>query len=161
MAKFFFSSILNPSYHESLENLLFFNTQQQQFRTEIIQSVENYGTPAIVQEDDRLRVQVGQLSQVQSIFGLDGDHPDDTLIGVILYFREQLEQLTVLHIAVQADYAATGFHADQLLAMRLLQQVRDVAAHIKGVHSVALLYGDARLRKIPVHHPIRQPVLSP
>jgi hypothetical protein len=161
MTQLFFSSVLKDSYYDDLENLLFFNAQQQQFRAEIIQSVETYGSPSIMKEGDRLRVKVGQLSQVQSLFGFDSDRPDASLIGVILYFREQMEQLTVLHIAVQSHYVATGYYADQLLAVRLLQQVREVAAHIKGVNSVALLYGDSRLRKIPVHHRVRQPVLSP
>lgn len=113
-----------------------------------------------MREDDRLRIKVGKLDVVQSLFGFDSDRPDAALIGVILYFRELAEQLTILHIAIQENYAATGCYADQLLALRLLQQVRQAAAQIKGVRSVALLYGDARLRKIPVHHAVRQTVLS-
>jgi hypothetical protein len=160
MTQLFFSSILNDSYYPELETLLFFNSHQEQFRSEIIQSVETYGSPTIVREDARLRIRVGQLSIVQSLFGFDSDRPDAALIGVILYFRESMEQLTILHIAVHPTYAATGVEVNQCLALRLLQQVRQVGSHLKGVHSVALLYGDARLRKIPVHHAVRQPALS-
>lgn len=160
MGQFCFSSILPNSYQGDLEQLLFFNPQQNKFTAEIVQSVETYGCPKIVQDAAQLRVEVGALGVVQSLFAFESDRSDAALLGVTLYFRESVTQLTVLHIAVQGQYAATGAYADQCLTVQLLQQVREVAAHIKGVTAVALLYGDSRLRKIPVHHAVRQPALS-
>jgi hypothetical protein len=156
----FFASVLPESHQNELETLMFFNTQQNKFVAGIVQSVETYGCPRIVTEGQQLRVMVGDLGIVQSLFAFDSDRPDATLIGVILYFRECIEQLTVLHIAIQADYSGTGAKAHQLLAVRLIQQVRIVAAHLKGITTVALLYGDTRLQKIPVYHTARQKVLS-
>jgi hypothetical protein len=155
----FFASVLSESYQHELETLMFFNTQQNKFVAGIVQSVEIYGRPRIVADAQQLRVAVGDLGIVQSLFAFDSDRPDATLIGVILYFRECVEQLTVLHIAIQADYSATGAKANQLLAVRLVQQVRMVAAHLKGITSITLLYGDTRLQKIPVYHTARQRAL--
>lgn len=156
----FFASVLPESYQHELETLMFFNAQQNKFVAGIVQSVETYGRPRIMADSQQLRVTVGELGIVQSLFAFDSDRPNAALIGVTLYIRECIEQLTVLHIAVQADYATTGPYADQLLAVRLLQQVRRVAAHLKGVTFIALLYGDSRLQKIPVHHAVRPQALS-
>jgi hypothetical protein len=160
MTELFFSSILKDTYYGELENLLFFNVHQQAFRSGIIQSVETYGTPTILRDGDRLRIKVGELSVVQSLFALESDRPDAQLLGIVLYYRESIEQLTILHIAIQSEYAVTGSQSEQLLALRLLQKVRESAAHIKGIQSVALLYGHSRLRQIPVHHRSQPVILS-
>jgi hypothetical protein len=160
MCQLFFSSILKDSYHSELENLLFFNIHQQAYRAEIIQSIETYGAPTIVRDGNRLRIRVGDLSIVQSLFVLESDHLEAKLLGVVLYFRESIEQLTILHLAIQANYAVTGSQSEDLLALRLLQKVRDGAAHIKGIKFVALLYGHSRLRKISVQHRSQSVALS-
>jgi hypothetical protein len=160
MTELFFSSILKDTYYGELENLLFFNVHQQAFRSGIIQSVEIYGTPTILRDGDRLRIKVGELSVVQSLFALESDRPDAKLLGIVIYFRESVEQLTILHMAIQAEYAGAGSQSEQLLALRLLQTVRDSAAQIKGIQSLVLLYGPSRSRKIPVHHRSQPVVLS-
>jgi hypothetical protein len=152
MTELFFSSILKDAYYGELENLLFFNVHQQAFRSGIIQSVETYGTPTILRDGDRLRIKVGELSVVQSLFALESDRLDAKLLGIVLYYRESIEQLTILHIAIQAEYAVTGSQAEQLLALRLLQKVRESAAHVRGIQSIALLYGSSRSRKISIYH---------
>ncbi|MDX2240334.1 MAG: hypothetical protein NW224_06605 [Leptolyngbyaceae cyanobacterium bins.302] len=139
---------------------MFFNSQQGKFASEVMRSVEKYGSPKIVCVGDQLRICVKNLEGVQSLFGFDSDRSNADLVGVILYTRELVEQITILHIAIREEYSTSGVYANRLLAMSLIQKVREAASQIKGVRLIALMYGESPLRKIPVHHALKQPILS-
>ena len=148
----FFSSVLTSAYQDELERLLFFNPQQETIDTWIMESVERYGNPKIVNDAGLLRVSIGTLSHVQTLFALETNGSDRNLIGVIVHFREDVENMTILHVAVREDYSASGDHADAMLAMRLINKVLESASRIKGVRSVTLIYQAGGVKRIPVRH---------
>ena len=149
----FFSSLLTSGYREALEALLYFNPQQGRVREAISATVDLYGFPQVVSDGGLLRVSVGSWSKVQALFALDRDAPGRELSGVIVYVRESIETIAILHVAVAGDYSASGLHAGELLTLRLINKVKEIASRVKGVRTVTLLYQGGRRSQIPVRHP--------
>ncbi len=54
----------------ALEQLLFFNVNQHRVRVGIQQSIETYGVPEIHEQDGSLRVRVGDIAGVQTLFAV-------------------------------------------------------------------------------------------
>jgi hypothetical protein len=149
MHRFELSSVLPAEYLEDLEALMFFNPQQPLARTGILQALERYGAPRISVENNLLRVSVGTLTDVQTLFALADVGDRYELAGLVLFFRTNLENILVLHIAVAEQFSSSGPDRDSMLAMRLLQAVRDVACHLKGVRSITVMYPADGVLKMP------------
>jgi hypothetical protein len=144
----FFSSVLHPRYYSDLEALMFFNPQQSKVRNAVSQLVERYGNPKIVEENGKLRFQIGSPSRSQTLFCFDRQDEGE-LIGAVVYLRERKEHLAIVHLAVKADYSFTGCYRDRQLVLHLIQKVCSVGARIKGVEYIEILY-ERSLKKIPV-----------
>lgn len=144
-----FSSVLSSAYYNELETLMFFNPQQGKFRTAIIDSVEHYGKPRIITDGNLLRIGIGAFLPVQALFALDEQKMSNRLLGVIAYIRD-VERIAILHIAVRKEYSVFGIRAEELLAMRLINKVREIASRIKGVRFLTIVYKEGSIGKIPV-----------
>jgi len=147
MCPFVFTSELAAAQRETLESLLYFNPNQQRVREVIEHVIERYGQPRITVVHGLLRVSVEGLPDVQSIFALD---EMQRLVGAAVFTRIETEAIVLLHLAVDADYAADGERASAMLAIRLMAQVRAIAARIRGVRFMSVLYHDQTTRRIPV-----------
>jgi len=160
----FFTSWLPSHYAEALEGLLYFNGLQDRVCERIAFFVELRRPPRIVITDGILRIHVGSVPSVQSLFAVKREGATAELIGVIVYFRESINTMNVLHLAVREDYSSVGHHAEAMLSIRLIHMVREMASRIKGVSSVTLGYNKAKTRSIPVRNgghnqrPVPQPM---
>jgi hypothetical protein len=134
---FLFTSLLTKDYVEDLERLMFFNPGQDAMKDAIIESVERFGMPTIEDIDGHLRINVGKLNDVQTIFALK----DEKLVGILVYYRFSTERLTVIHIAVDEDYSSRGKYSHNMLMMRMLELLRINARRINGIDSIRILYG--------------------
>jgi len=141
-----FTSKLKPEYEEKLESLMFFNPGQQTALATIMDSVEKFGQPSLYLDQDRIRVKVEKLYDVQSLFVLD----DDTLAAVLVYSRISVESLIVIHIAVEQEYSSQGNRSDKMLVMRLLNQLRQCASHIKGIENIRIMNKNSQFIVYPV-----------
>ena len=144
------SSVLPAEYLEDLEALLFFNMQQALARTEIMESLDTYGAPRISVDGDLLRVTVGTLPDVQVLFALADTGEGYELAGVVLYFRTDIENILVLHIAVTEQFSSVGSNAAAMLVVRLLHAVRGAARQLKGVRSITVMSHPGRTLKMTV-----------
>jgi hypothetical protein len=149
MSEIVFSSVLDGSYYEDLRKLLFFNPNQERVASHILEAVERYGTPKISKKGDELRVELGSSAGAQCLFVLDSHEPDARLLGVVVYTREG-STLVVVHVAVDEDYSNRGVNADQMLFVRIIAGLRDVARRIKGVDSLTVFAGSAGAKRIRV-----------
>ena len=61
-----FASYVECSQRSYLESLVFFNASQQRVLDGIIDSIEKFGPPEIVEEGGRLRVRVAGKTEAQS-----------------------------------------------------------------------------------------------
>jgi len=150
MENLVFSSRLAASYRAELESLLFFNAHQQDLSPHIVELVEKYGAPRIVETSGVLRLAVGESLDVQSLYALAENGENRDLVGALIYTRSDPETLLLLHIAVKEDYAAAGQRARELLTLRLLTKLREIARQLKGVRSISVLYAPGVTRGIPV-----------
>jgi hypothetical protein len=138
MSGLVFSSVLSRSFHQELEDLLFFNTNQGKVAADLVRIVERFGAPTIKVIDDRLRVVTDSLTPVQTLFVLDGEGSAARLLGVIVYTREA-DTLTVLYCAVRQDYSTSRGAGEQPLFLRIVSELCQVGRRIKGVRSVTFL----------------------
>lgn len=132
-----FSSVLPEEFRQDLETLLFFNPLQARARSGIIQSLERYGQPRVHAENGALRVCVGDLPDVQTLYALAEDGDAYTLAGVAVYTREG-DRLSILHLAVTEDASARA--GNGFLALRLAAAIRDVGSSVHGIRRVLLPY---------------------
>jgi len=141
------TSRLPASMRDELEALLFFNMRQHRMRDEIEQTIERYGLPEIVERDGALRVRVAGRVEVQSLFAVHEEHGRTRPVGAVIYVRDTLERITVVHIGVADDYAVGGLHAGERVLLRLLQEIRRVARRTSGIRHVELAYTQGRFRE--------------
>lgn len=141
-----YTSILNAEYNNALEELMFFNPGQENALAAILDSIDTFGPPSVYIDSERLRVKVEKLDEVQTLFALD----DNKLVGVMIYSRLLAECLSVIHIAVNEDYASTGINANRMLVMRMLDLVRNNARRIKGVKTLRVLCNSDQITDYPV-----------
>jgi hypothetical protein len=139
MKKYHFLSKLSTNYREALEELLLFNKKQLDYIEDIEKSIKEFGAPRVVTEGETLRIKIGS-NDVQCLFALDSKTEDANLIGLIIYFRCALNNITVLHIAVDKDYTFDGRFSAQNLTGQLIRKVRESALKIKGIESLSIAY---------------------
>ncbi len=140
VSRFAFSSRLPAARHAELADLMFSNVEQHRVRAGIVNSIERYGVPEIIERGDSLGFSVGKLPEVQTLFALDGGEDGGTLAGVMIHARED-HKLVLLHIGVDPIYSATGAEGDALLVLQLIDRLRAIARSIQGIETVEMMYG--------------------
>lgn len=146
---FAITSRLGVEHRPALEELLFFNTQQELVRHRIVETIERYGMPEVIERDGALRIKLAAAADTQALFALAPEAPGRP-VGVALFVRETEERFVIVHIGVAPEYSAGGPHADTHVFFHLLQAIRAAARRTRGVCFVDLLYGAGRTRQIPV-----------
>jgi len=145
-----FSSVLKTEYRDELEAIMFFNPQQGIVRAAIVESIGKYGIPKIVVDGEFLRINVGEFSDVQTLFAFADIGRDVHLIAIIVFVRINIENVLVLHIAVREEYTIRGCNAEEMLFMRLIIKLKEIATRIRGIKTINLMYDKGVIRRIPV-----------
>lgn len=133
-----FRSHVSVAQRQALEALVFFNSCQDRVASCIAEAVETFGAPEIVADRERLRIRIPNHSDVQSLFAIESY--SGRPVGVAVYLRADLENITVLHLGIAAEYASGGPRADEQLLLRLLREVRRSTRRVKGVRRLELYY---------------------
>ena len=141
-----FTSRIDRSHRQSLERLLFFNGCQNRVALRIVDAIEKYGPPEIVEDGECLRVRLAGLPDVQSLFAVEPG--TERPIGVAVYMRADLEHVTVLHIGLSEEYCAGGSREGINLLLRFMKEIRRSSRRMKGVRSLHVLYGAQRMRAL-------------
>lgn len=137
-----FASHVSVRQRTQLESLVFFNSCQERVADCIADAVATFGAPEIVADRDRLRIQIGDQHEVQSLFAVE--RLTGRPVGVAVYIRADLEHITVMHLSVAAEFASGGPRADEQLLLKLLREVRRSTRRMKGVRSLELYYARGR-----------------
>jgi hypothetical protein len=139
-----------------LEKLVFFNARQKRVLHGIVDAIEKFGYPQISLDGERLRVRVDGLDEVQTLFAVDS--VSGKPLGIAIYHRSDLENITVLHLGIAEEFTVEGGRADEHLLLRLLGELRRCSRRLKGVRRLELVYlagrnfirGRATTRKMAV-----------
>jgi hypothetical protein len=122
----------------ALEQLLFFNVNQHRVRLGIQQSIETYGVPEIYEHDGGLRIRVGDVEGVQTLFAVsESGRP----VGVAVFVRSAHERFAVLHLGVDPRLSATPTINTRVL-IKLMHEIRGAARRTRGVERIELVYKD-------------------
>jgi hypothetical protein len=132
------TSKLPVDQRNALEQLLFFNVNQHRVRVGIQQSIETYGVPEIYEQDGGLRVRVGDIAGVQTLFAISDL---GRLLGVAVFVRSALERFAVLHLGVEPHLSATPDTNTRVL-LKLMHEIRSAARRTRGVDRIELVYKD-------------------
>ena len=119
-----------------LEQLLFFNTNQHRVRQGIEQSIEAYGTPEIYEQDGGLRVRVGDIAGVQTLFAISNLAAP---LGVAVFVRSAHECFAVLHLVIDPRLNSTPDGNTRVL-LRLMHEIRSAARCTRGVDRIEIAY---------------------
>ncbi len=130
------TSKLATRQRPALEQLLFFNANQHRVRDGIEQSIATYGVPEIYEKDGCLRIRVGEVAGVQTLFAVTAAGRPR---GVAVFVRPADERLVVLHLGVEPRLGRT-FDADTPVLLRLMHEIRGTARRTRGVHRIELVY---------------------
>jgi hypothetical protein len=145
------SSILEEQFRDVLEELMFFNPQQERSRAGIVASVTHYGAPQVMVKEGQLRIGTECLQDMQTLYALDGSNDcGEQLVGAVIFVRDTPDALTILHVAVRADYSAAGEYGERCVVMRLMTEVRLAAARLKGVRNVRFFDHGGNVKTMPV-----------
>src|ERR1700744_1423871 len=130
------SSTLAAEQRPALEELLFFNVNQYRVRGGIQQSIDTYGVPEIYERDGALRVRVGDMAGVQTLFAISEIGKP---LGVALFVRSAHERFAVLHLGVDPKLSLTADLSKRVL-LKLMHEIRSTARRTRGVDCIELVY---------------------
>ena len=150
MSQIRFSSTLPQFRRDELAELMFYNLEQHQVRSGIINAIDRFGLPEIVADGDNLRVRVEKLPDVQTLFAIDSDPQPAELAGVMIYARIDPSTLTLLHIGVGSDYSSHGRRAGKLLVFNFIHQLKQIARRITGITGIEVLHQSGNYRRMLV-----------
>jgi hypothetical protein len=134
-----FSSKASKQSRPALEELMFFNPRQFRAREGIVNSLEKFGHPRLVETTDSLSVRVGDC-EAQPLFAFDQDRSGGDPVGVVVFLRTSSTEVAIMHVAVHPDYALQGGHSGTGLGIILVEKVKEISARIAGVKRVVFFY---------------------
>ena len=166
MGTILITSRLGEDFREDLEQVMFFNPKQNYAENAIRNCVQHYGVPEIITENGYLRIRLELFSIAQTLFLIDRTESDDILAGMIVYVRDSMEDMSILHVAIAESYIRLGPIITARLILDLLSHVIESSSHISGIKNIKLVYGNflgkgkSKLISIPVVRKARRNNLS-
>jgi ribosomal protein S18 acetylase RimI-like enzyme len=134
-----FASRVSRTSREALEELMFFNPRQHLVREGILNSLAKFGHPRIEEQGDGLVVKVAD-HEAQTLFAFDPSRSETEPVGVVVFLRTSPDEIAIMHIAVDPDYALQGSEAGVGLGVTLIEKVKEVATRIVGVQRIVFFY---------------------
>jgi len=136
MSQFRFSSTIRIEYHDALERLFFFSPQQNRYYDRIIEIVEKFGKPIIINNGKTLSMKVEGNIDSNCIFASHGPK----LVGVLIYAKNTSKNIQLLHISIDEDYTSKGNFANMILASKMVDKLKEIARNIKGIETITIGY---------------------
>lgn len=138
----FLPTVPEDMRHE-VEHLFFFNPRQRILMDKIRTAVDRHGTPEILTNEGRLWIGVPK-HDMQCLFAHDRSTLPGRLVGVVLYLRTNTECLSIIHLAVDEEYAHRGERHSTGVGFDLVQKVRQIGRRINGIRKLELPYQPGR-----------------
>jgi hypothetical protein len=135
-----YSFVIKPTLaveqRAALEHLLFFNANQHRALPGIQQSIESYGLPEIIEHQGSLRIRVGNLENVRTLFAVSELGPP---LGVAVFVHLSNERVVVLHLVVEPRLRSTS-DVNTPVLLELMREIRSTARRLRGVDRVECVY---------------------
>jgi len=115
------------------------NPRQYRVREGILNSLQQFGHPRIEPTTDGLQIRVGD-HEAQTLYAFDRDRPEPGPIGAVIFLRTSREEIAIIHVAVNDEYALHGTEAGVGLGVTLVEKVKEIATRIVGVERIVFFY---------------------
>ena len=133
--EFYCSSSASLDQRETLEQIFFFNKNQSKYYFNIKNLIELYGKPEIVEENKRLYLKL-EKTDCQNLFTT----VNNNLVGLVIYCRDSLDNIDLIHIAIDEKYSSIGIYADKSLVIQMINKLRIIALKIKDIKTITVKY---------------------
>ena len=137
------SSSVSLDQRETLEQIFFFNKNQSKYYFNIKNLIELYGKPEIVEENKRLYLKL-EKTDCQNLFTT----VNNNLVGLVIYCRDSLDNIDLIHIAIDEKYSSIGIYADKSLVIQMIIKLRIIASNIKDIKTITVKYSQERIINI-------------
>ena len=127
---------LRANQRVALEHLLFFNVNQHRVLPGIQHSIASYGMPEIFEHQGTLRIRVGNLENVQTLFAVSELGPP---LGVAVFVHLPHERFVVLHLVVEPRLRSSS-DVDTPVLLELMREIRSAARRTRSTERVELVY---------------------
>ncbi len=128
--------LLSADHRRALEHLLFFNVNQHRVLTGIQESIQNYGVPEILEEKGYLRITVGDLRDVRTLFAAS---PQGWPLGFVVFAQLARSRFVVLHLGIEPRLRSR-LDVNTPVLLELLREVRSTARSMQGVERIEMVY---------------------
>jgi hypothetical protein len=149
----FFRSSIHKKHRDTLERIMFFNDQQRRFEEQLTEVITKVGFPAIVEDGDFLRIVIGILHDCQTIAVYDGNEDEANLLGILVFYRQSIQEALLLYIAVCEECSSKGEYAGEKVLMRLFYRFREDMKKLKGLEKIIFAYSEDPRKNIEVFLP--------
>ena len=130
------SSTVPPDGREELEEVFFFNPKQPLVRRRVMEHIEHYGPPEIVQQGDGITLALRGIDRAQTIFLTCGNGRGQ-LLAAVIYIRQD-HRLKVLYLAIKHGIDRSTCYTLLLYVVRSLIRL---GRQIKGIQFLDLCIG--------------------
>ncbi len=133
---FSISRTLPIEQRAALEQLFFFNANQHRVLPGIRRSIASYGLPEIYSYQGSLRIRVGNMENVETLFAVSALGPP---VGVAVFAHLPREGFVVLHLVVAPRLRST-LDVNTPVLLELIREIRSTARRTRGVGRVEMVY---------------------
>lgn len=140
---FEFDWVLAPSIsiqaNEELQDVFFFNSNQKRYRTKIVKTIDKYGKPKVVVENNQITIRLDSdnLNQ-QTLFVIDKSK-NNMLIGVLLYVKEN-DTINIIHLALNEAHQKYLNNNGYSVFNLIINQFAIMLRNIKDIKFVKFQY---------------------
>lgn len=146
MHPIFFKPRLKDRYAEELERIFFFNGNQKKHLYQINQAVDKFGVISLLKEKGYVKFHFDNLNNFKTVFSLDDEDPEKAnLLGVLIYRQQPIENLELIHIAVNEACSFGGEFSNEEVSVRMIEKIRRDASKNKLIKTFTLPYKSSRL----------------
>jgi uncharacterized protein (DUF4415 family) len=128
-----FDWVLAPSISiqasEELQDVFFFNSNQKRYTKKIVKTIDKYGKPKLVVENNQITIRLDSESlNQQTLFVLDKRN-NNLLIGVLLYVKEN-DTIDIIHLALNEAHQKYlnkyGYSVFNLIINQFAKMLRNI-----------------------------------
>lgn len=138
--KVFFRSVIEPHYYGELERIFYFNMNQSRYAERITRSVKEYDKPCIIRDIDGIRLAFRNPDLGQTLHIFDTDKENASIIGVLMFVRDNREQVTLVHLALHEKCSAIFRVEGVNITMVVFKELVRLLRKMNGVEHIRLYY---------------------
>lgn len=132
-----YKSKLDKLHIDMLNEILFFNREQKKYQKSIVNSIEQYGIPKIIEAKNKIFIELDSKIETHSLFMLNSIESFEILLGVAIFIRDKSDEAVLLHIAVNEENETS-----RLQSLSLILKVKEYLSNISEINRLKIFYSN-------------------